>query len=315
MNRIDVVNLSGGKDSTATLLLAIERGIEPRAVFADTGHEHPLTYEYIDYLESATGVTVQRVKADFRARIAKKRETVVEKWKKDGVAQSHIDRALELLVLTGNPFLDLCLWKGRFPSTRRRFCTEELKVSPMMDQVFIPLVKQFDEVYSWQGVRRDESRARANLPEMDEGDFPGVWNYRPILDWTAEECFDMHKKHGIKWNPLYEQGMKRVGCMPCIHAGKQELREIAKRYPEEFDRVKNWERIVSATSKRGESTFFNGRIAARILGDDDIKHTTHGIDVIREWSMTSRGGRQLDLVNVIEAKDVPVCSSVYGLCE
>ncbi|MGA4815516.1 phosphoadenosine phosphosulfate reductase family protein [Pseudomonas aeruginosa] len=40
--------MSGGKDSTALLLLAIERGAEDlQAVFADTGHEHPQTYEYI----------------------------------------------------------------------------------------------------------------------------------------------------------------------------------------------------------------------------------------------------------------------------
>ena len=32
-----------------------------------------------------------------------------------------------------------------------------------------------------------------------------MWNYRPILDWTADDCFEMHRKHGIKHNPLYEQ--------------------------------------------------------------------------------------------------------------
>lgn len=315
MSTVNYVNISGGKDSTATLLLAIERGVENlRAVMADTGHEHPLTYEYVDYLERATGVEIRRVKACFKMRIANKREYIMKKWLSDGVPQERIDRAMEVLVPTGNPFLDLCLWKGRFPSTRRRFCTEELKVLPMMQYVFIPATREFDEVVSWQGVRRDESRARANLPEKDEGEF-GVINYRPILDWKAEDCFEMHRKHGIKWNPLYEQGMRRVGCMPCIHAGKQELREIAKRYPGEFERVATWERLVSDGSKRGASTFIDGRIAARFTGDDDIRPETHGIHVIQQWAMTSRGGKQADLIHSIEAEEPPMCSSQYGLCE
>lgn len=313
MKTANIVNVSGGKDSTATLLLAIERDVENlSAVFADTGHEHPKTYEYIEYLQDRTGIPVRRVKADFRARIAKKRETIVSKWAKDGVSQSHIDRALELMVLTGNPFLDLCMWKGRFPSPKARFCTEELKVLPMNLKVFAPACREYDEVVSWQGVRRDESRARMDLPERDEGDFPGLWNYRPILDWKATDCFAMHRKHDVEWNPLYEEGMGRVGCMPCIMARKGELAEIYKRFPEEFDRVHQWELLVSEVSKRGSSTFFDGRIPAKILADDDIKPSTHGVPFWREYATTARGGVQQDWISL---EDIPVCSSVYGLCE
>jgi 3'-phosphoadenosine 5'-phosphosulfate sulfotransferase (PAPS reductase)/FAD synthetase len=313
LSEINIVNVSGGKDSTATLLLAIERGADNlRAVFADTGHEHPATYEYVDYLEAATGIKIKRVRASFKIQIANKREYIARKWAEDGVSEDSIREALEVLVPTGNPFLDLCIWKGRFPSPKARFCTEELKVLPMMEQVFIPASKQFDLVYSWQGVRRDESASRSKLPVADVGEF-GVVNYRPILDWTADDCFAMHKKHGIKWNPLYEQGMGRVGCMPCIMARKGELQEIERRFPEEFDRLERWERIVSMASKRGASTFFDGRIPAKIIGEDvPITATTHGVSWWREYALTARGGRQFDLL--YEA-DAPVCSSVYGLCE
>lgn len=314
MTEVNIVNVSGGKDSTATLLLAIERGAPNlSAVMADTGHEHPQTYEYVDYLEQATGIKIRRVKASFKMRIANKREYIVRKWASDGVPQAMIDRALEILVPTGNPFLDLCLWKGRFPSPKARFCTEELKVEPMMDQVFIPATKMFDVVRSWQGVRADESLARRDLPEQDEGEF-GVINYRPILTWTAQDAFDQHRKHGIRWNPLYEQGMGRVGCMPCIMARKGELAEIVKRFPEEFDRVARWERLVSDASKRGASMFFDGRIPAAIIGDDvPITAATHGIEWWRKHALTTRGGRQFDLLQ--SGDDAPSCSSAYGLCE
>lgn len=85
MKQHNIVSVSGGKDSTATLLVAMAwevPGLE--AVFADTGHEHPATYEYVEYLSEATGVPIRWVKADFSAQIARKRAYVEEKWPEKG---------------------------------------------------------------------------------------------------------------------------------------------------------------------------------------------------------------------------------------
>lgn len=261
MSEHNIVSVSGGKDSTALLLLAIERQTENmQAVFADTGNEHEQTYDYVRYLERAAGVPIRWVKADFTARIAGKKEYVLTKWAEKGVSQADIDRAAAALKPTGNPFLDLCIWKGRFPSSKAAFCSEELKRNPIMELVQKPLLDAGNDVVSWQGVRRDESLRRRYLIERElkqtQENGSELWNYRPILDWTADDCFAMHRKHGIRHNPLYEQGMGRVGCMPCINCRKDELLEISKRFPEAIDRIREWEAAVQAASKRNGATFF-----------------------------------------------------------
>lgn len=302
----NIISVSGGKDSTALLLLAIERETENmQAVFSDTGHEHQQTYDYIAYLNEHV-YPIRTIKADFTADIERKRRFIVEKWPSMGVPTDQVLRAIECLKPTGNPFLDLCIWKGRFPSTKARFCSEELKRNPIIEQVQLPLLEAGDDIISWQGVRADESLARRHLPEREcKQTMPNgaeLWNYRPILNWTAEDCFAMHRKHNVKHNPLYEQGMGRVGCMPCIHARKDELLEISKRFPEEIQRVAEWEKIVSSASKQGKGTFF-----ATADGRGD------GVWEVVEWSKTSRGKNQYDLLRV--QNDGPLCSSIYGLCE
>lgn len=315
MNTTNIISVSSGKDSTAMLLLAIEQDAENlRAVFADTGHEHRLTYEYLDYLELTTGIRIEHVKADFAHAFARKRRFIAEKWTLDGVSAERVTQALALLHPTGIPFLDLCMLKGRFPSTKARFCSLELKHNPIDQQIIIPALAQYSEVISWQGVRADESRSRRDLPESEE--HPSRWGlttYRPILHWNVEEVFAMHRKHNIKPNPLYTLGMGRVGCMPCIHARKDELLEIGRRFPEEVARVALWERLVSDVSKRGSASFFApDKTPGEHVGRSDIPMP--GIKQVIQWSRTSHGGKQIDMLRSDDS-NIALCSSIYGLCE
>ncbi|KKL38598.1 hypothetical protein WR30_11090 [Burkholderia contaminans FFH2055] len=316
-----VVSLSGGKDSTATLLVALEvHGLgSVRAVFADTGNEHETTYEYaLEYLPRALGITVDVVRADFADEFATKRANLARiaagepesavygrrefmyAWTPEAAA-----RALELLHPTGNPFLDLCMVRGGFPSRKRQFCTEYLKRNPLTEYQ-LGLIDSGYAVESWQGVRADESEARRWLPSYESrGGHYSV--FRPILRWKVGDVFDAHAAAGIRANPLYRAGMSRVGCMPCINAGKLELREIAKRFPEHVERIAEWERLVSEVC-RPESpvSFFH-------QGTTGHSGQASTIWQVVEWSKTTRGGRQYDLL--ADAEPATACASAYGLCE
>lgn len=348
-----IVSVSGGKDSTATYLLAIERGRPFRAVFADTGHEHEMTLEFVHSLAArAGGPEIEVVKADFTERMRARRASIPKLWAASGVSDERIKRAVELMQPTGSPFLDLCILKGRFPSTKVRFCTEELKVFPIERGVLAPALAR-GNVVKWQGERREESAARSELPMFQRVAWPErrtLLIYRPIIHWDAEQVFNLHRRHGLEPNPLYRLGMGRVGCMPCIMCRKGELAEIVRRFPEHIERVKEWEILVADASKYGLATFFaadktpeGAELARRInetamrearelhpeLADEEdpkpldrkvaeiVKELSLGVDwpgieVVAEWSKTSRGGRQYGLE---EALPPAACASQYGLCE
>ncbi|WP_244125168.1 phosphoadenosine phosphosulfate reductase family protein [Burkholderia gladioli] len=316
-----VVSLSGGKDSTATLLVALElHGRENvRAVFADTGNEHEATYAYaLDYLPTALGITVDVVRADFADEFATKRANLARiaagepesavygkrefmySWTADTAR-----RALDLLHPSGNPFLDLCLVRGGFPSRKRQFCTEYLKRNPLTEYA-IGLIDDGNFVESWQGVRADESEARRWLPHYEwRGGHYAV--FRPILRWNVADVFEAHAVAGVEPNPLYREGMSRVGCMPCINAQKGEIREIARRFPEHIERIAAWERLVSEVCRpRSPVSFFH-------LGTQSHAGQGSTIEAVVEWSKTTRGGRQYDLL--ADAAPATACASAYGLCE
>lgn len=362
---LHVVSVSGGKDSLATLLLALDRCPtgSVQAIFCDTGNEHQATYAYLDYLEEVLQVKIHRLRADFTEQLAAKRVFIARDVRKgreyrkvaktdkqgnpvylrdkagavrlfpvlgdDGQPTGEVApcqawgwdggrrvrwsnkakrRALSVMYPSGNPFLDLCMWKGRFPSRKAQFCTQELK-RDMAVGYQLELIEAGHRVISWQGVRRDESENRRNAKKAERM-APGFWNFRPIVDWTAEQVFKMAQHAGIDPNPLYMQGMTRVGCMPCINVNKAELRQIAVRFPEHPKRISEWERIVGMCAKRGYSTFMADAHAAsdrrQVFADLNIWSRI-------EWAKTTRGGRQFDLLAPLD--EPTACSSAYGLCE
>lgn len=313
-----VVSMSGGKDSCATAILALET--QPREqlrfVFADTGNEHEITLEYLPYVERTLGIKIDTIRADFTADMERKRRYILEKWALKGVPADAVERAAAAMVPTGNPYLDLCTMKGRFPSTKSAFCTTELKTLPLMEyQMGFIERGEAQAVWSWQGVRVNESQSRRrrlacpvhpSFHKSFEVVGGGVFNYRPILRWEAADCFEAHRIAGLKPNPLYSMGMGRVGCMPCINAGKDELLEISKRFPEHVDRIERWESHVALASKREESSFFPDP-------DRGAHLNKRGIRNMVEWSKTGRGGQMVDFIRVME--EPKECASAYGLCE
>ena len=326
MTILHCVSLSTGKDSSATACLALETQPRESLRFAtcDTGNEHEEFLPYLAYMERHLGIEIAVLRANFDAEIAGKaayvRNVYPTKLIREGMTEARaaqvIDRCLRALRPTGNPFLDLCIWKGRFPSRTKQFCTQELKTKPLVTHQLGFIERgEAEAVWAWQGVRIDESEARRSrlacpvhpsFHRVFDSAGGGIFNYRPILRWTAADAFEAMALYGLKPNPLYLQGMSRVGCMPCINASKDEVLEISKRFPGHIDRIEYWEREVASASKREEASFFPDP-------DRDAHLNRRGIRNVVEWSKTQRGGQMLDWIRIFE--EPRACESAYGLCE
>jgi 3'-phosphoadenosine 5'-phosphosulfate sulfotransferase (PAPS reductase)/FAD synthetase len=248
-----VASISGGKDSAALSLYLTELGIEHDRVFMDTGWEHALTYDHIrGPLTRAIGpITEIRGPLDFEQLVSK---------------------------------------KGMFPSRVKRFCTEQLKVLPILDW----LRAQQDvhgELVNAVGIRRDESKARSAMSEWEWSDGFDVETWRPLVTWTTADVIAIHERHGLVMNPLYAMGASRVGCWPCIHARKSEIALVARIDPARIDQIRDLEQRLNAEGSQRDQVkdrAFVPRSMFSYHGGDDVHHPIT-IDEAVAWGNSKRG--------------------------
>lgn len=172
-------------------------------------------------------------------------------WAKHDFA-TPLEACLHHLQRTDNEFLNGILIHGSMPTRKARWCTDELKLDLIWTKVNEPLINDGEYIISCSGVRAQESEKRAGYKVFEKDyrdETESTYNFLPIHKLTHAEVFAVHKYFGVKPNPLYKEGMARVGCMPCIMCNKEELAEIAARYPAELSRINEWERKLRWVSR------------------------------------------------------------------
>src|SRR6185437_2826021 len=246
-----IVGFSGGADSQATALWVRERFPAEDIILCNAdpgGNESPITTEFIrHYSETVFPVTVISPQVFDMAGRAK------GEIEKRGLAPTD-PLSFELMASL----------KGFFPSTKARFCTTHLKLEPMRRWCYEngakgintsglygpePHVEGFlsNGYERYAGVRRDESFARSEVDEREFDDYFMCWLNRPIASWTKAQVFDYLVEHGESFNPLYLLGFGRVGCMPCINAGKEDILLTASHFPDMIAKIRGWEQTTGRT--------------------------------------------------------------------
>lgn len=215
------------------------------------------------------------------------------------------------------PFYDLVHKKKMFPYKQARFCTQYLKLEP---------AKQFmstlgGSIVSVTGVRAEESKERSLYDEWGHSleTYHGRPEWRPLLRWTLEDVFLIHKKYGFPLNPLYAKGFTRVGCFPCVvFASKSEIRLIANQFPERIDLVREKENAMPNDAGFGQA-FPIDKTPKRyrskmIITKDGREIYVPTIDDVVAWSRTTDRKRSSNYdFHFEDFEDEPRCMA--GVCE
>ncbi|MHA1594840.1 MAG: phosphoadenosine phosphosulfate reductase domain-containing protein [Candidatus Baldrarchaeia archaeon] len=173
------VAFSGGKDSLATLLLAMKAlDTSFKILYVDTGIEFPETVKYSEKIFDLLGV-------------------------KRNVLRKHVSE---------NVFWNLTEKFGP-PGRDFRFCCKTNKLGPIA-QLISSHFK--NGCITLIGVRRYESERRARDASIWENPWvPNQIAFSPIRNWTALHVWLYIFREGLPYNPLYEFGFTRLGCWLC----------------------------------------------------------------------------------------------------
>lgn len=76
----------------------------------------------------------------------------------------------------------------------------------------------------------------------------------PIVDWSDSDVWDFLGDAKVPMNPLYECGLKRVGCVGCPAAGKKRHREFALWPAYEKLYIQAFDRMIEARTRSGKTT-------------------------------------------------------------
>lgn len=213
------VAASGGKDSTAMLLLMLEKGMPIDAVFyADTGMEFPEMQKHMEKLDGLL----------FRERglhITTLRHPRGFEWMMFDMPQQQ-ERAIERRIAAGQPPTGY-----GWPGPRVRWCTGHLKTK-LMDKALNQLKGERDAV-QYVGIAADE----AHRCKDDK------CKRYPLVEWGITEaqalqiCYD----RGFDWDGLYKI-YNRCSCWCCPLQRISELRKLRQHHPELWQRLLDMDR-------------------------------------------------------------------------
>jgi len=214
-----VVSFSGGKDSTAMLLMMIEKGMQiDEIVCVDTSKEFPQMYEHIEEVkEYSKPYTITTVKIDFDYWLGKHIKTKGKNKGKVGYG---------------------------FPDFRNRWCTA-LKIEAVSKIIYSEdefnarkrgsSKKVNKNIVEYHGIASDEINRTTKNNDRDI-------KY-PLVDWGVTEkqalqyCYDK----GFDWGGLYEKFTK-VSCWCCPMSRIGELKILYNEFPQLWQKLRDMDK-------------------------------------------------------------------------
>ncbi len=198
------VAFSGGKDSLAVLGLALEEFIDEgfTVFFNNTGIEFPETVEYVEELRKELEPKgIRFIVAD---------------------AGDAFWRAIHVFSPPGRDY---------------RWCCKVTKLGP----ITMAIKENYPQgVLMFVGQRKYESIKRFKQPRVWRNPWvPNETGASPIFHWRALEVWLYIFSRGLKYNPLYEDRLDRIGCFLCPSASLAEIYTLKEEKPELWSKWEN----------------------------------------------------------------------------
>ncbi len=203
-----IISFSGGKDSTAMLLMMIEKEMQiDEIIFLDTGVEFPEMYKHIEKVERYIDRKITKLKAENSYEYM-----MFEHEKKKGKNKGQ----------KGYSWADF----------RNRWCTQYLK-KQVMNRYLKEKYKNI-EIIEYHGIAADETKRLVKNREKNI-------KY-PLAEWGVieKEALEYCYNKGFDWDGLYKK-FDRVSCWCCPLKNLKELKVIYKEYPKYWEKLKEWD--------------------------------------------------------------------------
>ena len=197
-----IISFSGGKDSSAMLLMMIEKNMPiDEIIFCDTGKEFPAMYKHIDKIQKFIGRKITTIRSE------KSFEYLIGTETRQNQKGKNV----------GFGWMDF----------RFRWCTGELK-----RDITRKYLKNIGEYVLYIGFAFNEQQRAVKNKNQRKHKYP-------LIDWqiTERQALEYCYSKGFRWNGLYEK-FSRVSCYCCPLKSLSELYILYNEFPKLWADIK-----------------------------------------------------------------------------
>jgi len=286
-----LVMFSGGKDSLALALHALELGVPKEKII--------LCHHNIDGAPGSKQFMDWKVTESYVRSIAKalglrllfswreggfKWELLKENARSKAVGFERLDGTIGY---SGGKKGKIAS-RGMFPQVSAdlqvRWCSPHLKIS--VSTGFINNEPSFlgKKLLVLTGERRGESSNRAAYAEKiahsSSNKKRRVDQWRAVLDWTETQVWEIIERWNVRPHPAYVLGWGRVSCMACIFGDKNQWASVKEIAPSIFEEIAALEDGFKVKLKQGTTIRETAKAGMEFVTGKDQK--------AREWAVGDR---------------------------